>query len=260
MAIKTDVLAGTLPQVSWVVTNQAFSEHPDGAPHDGAYYVNQVLKALNADPDVFNSTLVIIDYDENDGQFDHVPPPVPAPGTTDEFYLEASARHPQPLPVGLGFRVPLLLISPWTRGGWVTSEVSDHTSVIQFLEKWTEALGKPAICPNISAWRRSVCGDLTGAFDFGHPVFGLPDLPDPGQPIGEPPPVVRPGPGDQRDAGAGARAPSGPDRCRTSPTPTSTASPSAATGRSRRTCPSATTGRTSARPATSPSTTTRHRT
>ncbi|HUZ56048.1 MAG TPA: phospholipase C, phosphocholine-specific [Streptosporangiaceae bacterium] len=185
LAIKNDVLAGTLPQVSWVVTNQQYSEHPDGAPHDGAYYIDQVLKALSADPDVFNSTLVIINFDVNDGQFDHVPPPVPAPGTTDEFYLE-TPLVPQPLPVGLGFRVPLLLISPWTRGGWVTSEVSDHTSVIQFLERWTEALDRPAICPNISAWRRNVCGDLTGAFDFENPVFGMPDLPDPGAPIGEP--------------------------------------------------------------------------
>ncbi|MCW2493058.1 MAG: putative phospholipase precursor [Frankiales bacterium] len=181
-AIKADVVAGTLPQVSWVVTNQAFSEHPDGAPNDGAYYLNGVLEALNFDPDVFNSTLVIIDYDENDGQFDHVPPPVPAPGAKDEFYYEAagslaSVGVTQPLPVGLGFRVPLILISPWTRGGWVTSEVSDHTSVIQFLEKWTEAHGNAAVCPNISAWRRSVCGDLTGAFDFASPVFGLPKLP-----------------------------------------------------------------------------------
>jgi phospholipase C len=181
-AIRADVKAGTLPQVSWVVTNQAFSEHPDGAPNDGAYYVNSVLEALNTDPDVFNSTLVVIDYDENDGQFDHVPPPVPAPGTKDEFYLEASgplasAGLTEPMPVGLGFRVPLILISPWTRGGWVTSEVSDHTSVIQFIEKWTAALGTPAVSPNISAWRRSVCGDLTGAFDFTSPVFGLPKLP-----------------------------------------------------------------------------------
>ena len=181
-AIKADVAAGTLPRVSWVVPNQAFSEHPDGAPDDGAYYANGVLEALNADPDVFNSTLVIIDYDENDGQFDHVPPPVPAPGTKDEFYQEASgtlARSglTQPMPVGLGFRVPLILISPWTRGGWVTSEVSDHTSVIQFLEKWTDALGTPTICPNISDWRRSVCGDLTDAFDFTAPIFGLPKLP-----------------------------------------------------------------------------------
>ncbi len=181
-AIKADVVAGILPKVSWVVPNQAFSEHPDGAPNDGAYYVNGVLEALNADPDVFNSTLVIIDYDENDGQFDHVPPPVPAPGTKDEFYQETAGGLTaygvtQPLPVGLGFRVPLILISPWTRGGWVTSEVSDHTSVIQFLEKWTGAHGSPAICPNISAWRRRTCGDLTGAFDFAEPVFGLPKLP-----------------------------------------------------------------------------------
>lgn len=185
LAIKNDVLAGKLPQVSWVVTNQQYSEHPDGAPTDGAYYVGQVLHALNADPDVFNSTLVIIDYDENDGQFDHVPPPVPPTGTTDEFYLETSLA-PAPLPVGLGFRVPLLLISPWTRGGWVTSEVSDHTSVVQFLEQWTTALGTPAICPNISAWRRSVCGDLLSAFDFERPVYGLPDLPFVTAPVGEP--------------------------------------------------------------------------
>jgi phospholipase C len=189
-AIKADVVAGTLPKVSWVVTNQAFSEHPDGAPNDGAYFVNGVLEALNADPDVFNSTLVIINYDENDGQFDHVPPPVPAPGTQDEFYFEASGAlasfgATQPMPVGLGFRVPLILISPWTRGGWVTSEVSDHTSVIQFLEKWTEASGKNAVSPNISAWRRSVCGDLTGAFDFTSPVYGLPKLPKTGV-IGDP--------------------------------------------------------------------------
>jgi phospholipase C len=169
LAIKKDVLGGTLPQVSWVVTDQLYSEHPDGAPRDGAYYINEVLRALNADPDVFNSTLVIIDFDENDGQFDHIPPPVPAPDTTDEFYLETSLA-PAPLAVGLGFRVPLLLISPWTRGGRVTSEVSDHTSVIQFLEKWTEAIGSPAICPNISAWRRSVCGDLTAALGSGGSV------------------------------------------------------------------------------------------
>jgi phospholipase C len=62
----------------------------------------------------------------------------------------------------------------------VTSETADHTSVIQFLEQWTTALGRPAISPNISAWRRKVCGDLTGAFDFTQPVYGLPDLPDTG--------------------------------------------------------------------------------
>jgi phospholipase C len=168
-AIRADVVAGTLPQVSWVVSNQFFSEHPVTAPSNGAYFLNGVLEALNADPEVFDSTLVIVNYDENDGQFDHVPPPVPAPGATDEFVAG--------LPVGLGFRVPLLLISPWTRGGWVTSEVADHTSIIQLLEKWTTALGTPAVSPNISAWRREVCGDLTAAFDFTSPVYGFPRLP-----------------------------------------------------------------------------------
>jgi phospholipase C len=182
-ALRADVLAGKLPQVSYVVSNQFFSEHPVTAPGNGAYFLRAVLEALNADPDVFNSTLVIVNYDENDGQFDHVPPPVPAPGEQDEF-VRGTGLGPYglaaPAPVGLGFRVPIILVSPWTRGGWVTSETADHTSVIQFLEKWTTALGQPAISPNISAWRRKVCGDLTGAFDFARPVYGLPDLPDTG--------------------------------------------------------------------------------
>ena len=171
-ALRADVLAGRLPQVSYVISNQFFSEHPVAAPGNSAYFLRAVLEALNADPDVFNSTLVIVNYDENDGQFDHVPPPVPAPGEPDEFVGAT--------PVGLGFRVPIILVSPWTRGGWVTSETADHTSVIQFLEKWTAALDQPAISPNLSTWRRQVCGDLTDAFDFARPVYGLPDLPETG--------------------------------------------------------------------------------
>ena len=187
-AIRTDVLNGTLPQVSWVVNNQFFSEHPVTAPSNGAYFLKALLNALNADPEVFNSTLVIINYDENDGQFDHVPPPVPPQGEFDEFVDSGTLRAygvNAPLPVGFGFRVPLILISPWTRGGWVTSEVSDHTSVLQFLEKWTAALGTPVLCPNISPWRRQVAGDLVNAFDFSSPVYGLPKLPDPGALIPE---------------------------------------------------------------------------
>jgi phospholipase C len=179
-AIAYDISSGVLPQVSWVVANQVFSEHPDGAPDNGAYLVEGILNALNADPDVLNSTLVIINYDENDGGFDHVPPPAAPVGTTDEWYEvePGSISEPAgPVPIGLGFRVPLILVSPWTRGGWVTSEVSDHSSIIQLIEQWTAAIGTPAICHNVSAWRRLVCGDLTGAFDFTSPVYGLPALP-----------------------------------------------------------------------------------
>ncbi|MCP2341420.1 phospholipase C [Actinomadura rupiterrae] len=175
-AIRSDVQKGTLPQVSWIVSDQASSEHPYATPTDGAHFVHMVIDALNADPNVFNSTVLLLNYDENDGFFDHVPPPAAPAGTAGEFYNGTN--------IGLGFRVPLIAISPWSRGGWVSSEVADHTSVLRFLEKWTAALGKPATCPNISAWRRKVCGDLTGMFDFANPVFGLPSLPDTSATIG----------------------------------------------------------------------------
>ncbi|MER8038157.1 phosphocholine-specific phospholipase C [Streptomyces hydrogenans] len=165
-AIRADVVAGTLPQVSWVVANEAFSEHPYAPPGDGAHFVDLVYRALTANPEVFDATVMILNYDENDGFFDHVPPPVAPPGTPGE-YLDG-------VPIGLGFRVPMLVMSPWTRGGWVSSEVFDHTSVLRFLETWTAALGTPAACPNISAWRRRVTGDLTGVFDFARPVYGVP--------------------------------------------------------------------------------------
>jgi phospholipase C len=176
-AIRADVLAGTLPQVSWVVANKAFSEHPDGPPRDGAHFINLIMQALNANPATFNSTVLFLNYDENDGFFDHVPPPIPPAGTAGEFIGGTN--------VGLGFRVPMIVVSPWSRGGWVDSQVYDHTSVIRFLETWTAALGKPATCPHISAWRRAVCGDLTRAFDFTTKTTGMPALPATGNIIGQ---------------------------------------------------------------------------
>ncbi|MFJ5926380.1 phosphocholine-specific phospholipase C [Kitasatospora sp. NPDC092948] len=175
-AIKADVLAGTLPQVSWIVPDQASSEHPYATPTDGAHFVHNVIDALNADPNVFNSSILFVNYDENDGFFDHVPPPAAPAGTAGEFYSGVN--------IGLGFRVPMLAISPWSRGGWVSSETFDHTSVLRFLEKWTAAQGRPATCVNISDWRRRVCGDLTGLFDFANPVYGMPALPDTSATIG----------------------------------------------------------------------------
>lgn len=169
-AIQNDVVNGTLPQVSWVVASQDYSEHPDAPPDNGAYFINLVLQALAANPETLNSTVLILNYDENDGFFDHVPPPSPPSGTAGEFITVAGVSQP----IGMGFRVPMIICSPWTRGGHVDSQVYDHTSVIQFLETWTSALGKPAVCSSISAWRRQVSGDLTGAFDFTNPVYGLP--------------------------------------------------------------------------------------
>ena len=163
-ALRADALGGTLPAVSWIVAPESCSEHPAWSPAAGAHFIDGVIRALSADPAVWASTALFINYDENDGYFDHVPPPVAPPGTLGEFVRGQ--------PIGLGPRVPMLVVSPWSRGGFVSSETYDHSSVIRFLETW---LGVPE--PNISAWRRAICGDLTGAFDFATATVSLPDLP-----------------------------------------------------------------------------------
>ncbi|MDX3851885.1 phosphocholine-specific phospholipase C [Streptomyces sp. AK02-01A] len=151
---RADVAAGTLPEVSYLVPSAIDSEHPgSSSPIASATLVYKVLDALGAHPDVWRHTVVLINYDENDGFFDHVPPPVPPVDDPDERW--------EGRPTGLGMRVPLLVVSPWTVGGYVCSQVFDHTSVIRFLEKWTGVEE-----PNITRWRRAVTGDLTSAFDF----------------------------------------------------------------------------------------------
>ncbi|MGW1158355.1 alkaline phosphatase family protein [Streptomyces sp. NPDC002519] len=160
-----------LPAVSWIVAPYGWSEHPGADTLHGERYVKKVLDILQSNADIWNHTLFILNYDENDGKFDHVLPPWPEPGTAREYAGD--------YPLGFGPRVPMLLVSPWTRGGYVASEVFDHTSTITFLETWAAHLGKPFRCPNISDWRRSIAGDLTSAVDFAHPQPGPAALPDP---------------------------------------------------------------------------------
>lgn len=197
--LRRDVLADRLPQVSFVVSDAAGSEHPGpSSPAQGAAYTARLLDALTANPDVWSRTALMLMFDENDGFFDHVPPPAPpsadpsaadgragasAVSTAGEYHLHRSPgneRHErddlQGRPYGLGPRVPLYVISPWSRGGWVDSRVYDHTSVLRLLEA---RFGVHA--EGISPWRRAVCGDLTGAFDFSQRddrpfLAALPDI------------------------------------------------------------------------------------
>jgi phospholipase C len=183
--LREDVLAGRLPAVSYVVAPAKDSEHPGpSSPAQGADYTARVIEALTADPKVWARTVLFVNYDENDGFFDHMPPPAPPSkdssgammggstvDTAGEYHLASNPfdkawERPELVgrPYGLGPRVPMLVISPWSRGGWVSSEVFDHTSVIRFLEA---RFGVAE--PNISPWRRAVCGDLTSAFDFETP-------------------------------------------------------------------------------------------
>jgi phospholipase C len=188
--LRQDVLDGTLPQVSWICATKAGSEHPSpSSPAQGADYTARVLDALTADPEVWSKTVLLLMFDENDGFFDHMPPPAPpsrdASGalagastvdTRGEYHeIVAGAEKDDTLAhlhgvYGLGPRVPMYVLSPWTKGGWVNSQVFDHTSVLRFVE---QRFGVAE--PNISPWRRAVCGDLTSIFDFSAPDgAGLP--------------------------------------------------------------------------------------
>jgi phospholipase C len=185
--LRDDIKNGKLPQVSWIIAPAEYSEHPGpSSPVQGAWYIQQVLDALTAVPDVWSKTVLLVNYDENDGYFDHVPSPsapslnpdgTPAGKTTLPESDIAFERYTHPSPPGSigqplqdggvygpGMRVPLTVISPWSRGGWVNSQVFDHTSVLRFLEARFGVKES-----NISPFRRAVCGDLTSAFNFATP-------------------------------------------------------------------------------------------
>lgn len=181
---RKDVREGRLPTVSYLVAPGNFSAHPS-APWYGAWYVSEVMKILTENPEVWKKTIFIVNYDENDGFFDHAPSFVAADPQRRETgtasagidvgreYCSAEEERLQGVaeeyvragPIGLGYRVPMIIASPWSRGGWVNSEVSDHTSILRFLETFIEKkYGKIVTETNISAWRRTICGNLVSNF------------------------------------------------------------------------------------------------
>jgi phospholipase C len=153
----------SLPEVAFINSGNGWDEHPASTDR-GMAFTYRVVQALASNTDVWNSTLLITTYDENDGLFDHVPPPTAPHGTHGEFVGGE--------PVGLGFRVPAVVVSPWSAGGHVCRDVLDHTSLIRIIEK---RFVVPE--PNISAWRRQTCGDFTSALSFGRAAAGYPRSP-----------------------------------------------------------------------------------
>jgi phospholipase C len=181
---RQDVNEGKLPTISWLSAPEAFSDHPT-SPWYGAWYVSEVMDILTKNPEVWKKTIFILTYDENDGYFDHAPsfvaadPKRPETGrasadvdTGIEYtYLEeelqqgVATQDARSGPIGMGFRVPMVVASPWTRGGWVNSQLFDHTSTLMFLENFIQKKhGKEVAEENISTWRRSISGDLTSVF------------------------------------------------------------------------------------------------
>src|SRR5262249_29637805 len=179
---RNDVQTGKLPQVSWIAAPAAYTEHADWPINYGAWYMSQIFNILVSNPDVFSRTVFLINYDEGDGSFDHILPPTPPPAagfgdSTVSIENEIVGTSGEPAgflggPIGLSTRVPLLAISPWSKGGFVNSQVFDASSLIQFIEKRFGVLE-----PNISPWRRAVVGDLTSVFNFTNPNRGHVKLP-----------------------------------------------------------------------------------
>jgi phospholipase C len=172
---ESDVKSGSLPSVSWIVPPLAECEHPAAPPEWGEYLVQQILSILVSNPDVWAQTVFIVNYDENGGFFDHVPPAAAPAGTAGEYLtgtLPSSAGGITG-PIGLGFRTPALVISPFSAGGYKYSGTLDHTSTLRLIET---RFG--VTVPNLSAWRRSVTNDFTGALNFtSAPVTAVPSLP-----------------------------------------------------------------------------------
>lgn len=173
-AFAADVRNGTLPAVSWICAPTEYCEHPEATPNAGENFTARLLAALVANPEVWARTALIITYDENDGFFDHMPavmPPVDANRGRTTLANATQGELYGGEPVGLGPRVPLLMVSPWSKGGRVCSQLFDHTSLLRLLEEWlTRGRGfdrAKVRCDAISPWRRAVCGDLTRTLDFG---------------------------------------------------------------------------------------------
>ena len=168
--LKADVKAGKLPQVSWIAAPEAFTEHPNWPVE-----LRRLVHLAGPGRAHLQPRGV-----EQDRPVHHVrrerrllrprrpavrprrPPRRACPPWTPRSTTSRATRTYAAGHYGLGQRVPMIVVSPWSTGGFVNSEVFDHTSIIRFME---QRFGVQE--PNISPWRRAVCGDLTSAFDFG---------------------------------------------------------------------------------------------
>lgn len=111
-----DAAAGSLPNISYLIPPEVDSDHPPQSETVAQGYVASVVDAVEASPD-WNSTALFITFDEYGGFYDHVPPPL-ANGTNER----------------LGFRVPLLVVSPWAREGYVDNNTSYFESLLRLAE------------------------------------------------------------------------------------------------------------------------------
>jgi phospholipase C len=157
-----DVAAGNLASVVWIdptwttTSTMTNDEHPPADPQRGQALIRDIVTHVMDSP-LWNDTAIILTYDENGGFYDHVPPPAACP---------PGDGHPPMLGPGdvmadydrLGFRVPLMVISPHARAGYVSPHVTDHTSILRLLE--ARYLMPALTARDANAW------PMTDMFDF----------------------------------------------------------------------------------------------
>jgi phospholipase C len=166
----TDCATGALPQLSYVDpkfldedSGTSADDHPHADIRAGQYFLSQVYQAVTSSP-LWERTLLVINYDEWGGFFDHLAPSV-APDANPDWGLR-------------GFRVPCLVISPRAHRGYVAHNVYDHTSVLKAVEwRW----GLAPLTPRDSAARNiAEVLDFTNPPDLTAPRWNVP--PFAGQP------------------------------------------------------------------------------
>ena len=136
-SVLTDIAAGKLAQVTWIVPTFNHSDHPGSLP-EGPDWVASITNAIGASP-MWNSTAIFITWDDWGGWYDHVPPP-------------------QVDNMGLGFRVPLLVVSPYARRGYISHVTHESSGFLSFIE---ENFGLPSL-----GSRDVLADDLSDCFDF----------------------------------------------------------------------------------------------
>ena len=162
-----DAAAGRLPQFSYVCPN--FRTTSQENPQDiqlGERFIARVVHALMR-ASTWRSTALLLTWDEHGGYYDHVPPP---PAIRPDSISPIQFPDQPPLAPGgfdrYGFRVPLIVVSPWARSDYVSSVVQDHTSLAAFIErKWN----LPAM-----TFRDANAHPMTDYFDFSRPTFERP--------------------------------------------------------------------------------------
>jgi phospholipase C len=151
-----DLAAGTLPAVSWIITEATVCEHPPAPPDMGQLFAARVVEELMGSS-AWDSSVLFLTYDEGGGFFDHVPPAI---HETVPALLPDGGQA-----VGPAFRVPLFMVSPYAPARRIFKHPLDHTSILQFVEQTFSTKSNRVFLPTIAPGRRGLT-NLMHAFDF----------------------------------------------------------------------------------------------